>query len=111
MDNKSVGGAMRVDRFLWWARLAKTRSAAQAMAETGRMRIDGRTIDRAHCPVRPGNILTFAAYGQVRVVRIETLPGRRGPPAEARESYTELTPGGSPGPREAANVSQQDELD
>ncbi|WP_419807771.1 RNA-binding S4 domain-containing protein [Sphingomonas sp.] len=92
--------AMRLDRFLWWARLAKTRSAAQAIAADGRLRIDGRVIDRAHAAVRVGNILTFAAHGRVRVVRVEALPARRGPPPEAQGCYLDLAV-------PAANVSQQ----
>ncbi len=95
---------MRLDRFLWWVRLARTRTAAQALAEQGRLRLDGRLIDRAHAPVRPGNILTYvAAGGAVRVIRVEELPRRRGPPAEARLCYIDL--------QQAANVSQQGELD
>jgi len=43
---------MRLDRFLWFTRLTKTRSVAQALASAGRLRIDGRTIDRAHAAVR-----------------------------------------------------------
>ena len=90
--------AMRLDRFLWHARFARTRSAAQAIACEGRMRIDGRTIDRPAAPVRVGNVLTFAIGTHVRVVRIEALPVRRGPPAEARACYRDLV---------AANNSQQ----
>lgn len=89
-------GAMRLDRFLWFARLARTRSAAQAIAETGRLRIDGRPIDRAHCPVRIGNVLTFALHDRVRVIRVEGLPARRGPPPEARTCYQDLIAGTGP---------------
>ncbi|GAA0736109.1 RNA-binding S4 domain-containing protein [Sphingomonas japonica] len=81
---------MRLDRFLWFARLAKTRSAAQALAERGTLRIDGRRIDRAHCPVRIGSVLAFAQHGEVRVLRIEALPVRRGPAPEAQALYTRL---------------------
>ncbi len=81
---------MRLDRFLWFARLASTRSAAQAMAKTGRLRCDGRAIDRAHAAVRVGCVLTFAHGPDVRVVRIDSLPMRRGPPAEGRATYTDL---------------------
>lgn len=81
---------MRVDRFLWFARLAKTRSAAQAIATRGMLRIDGRRIERAHAPVRVGAVLAFPLNGRVRVLRIETLPKRRGPPAEAATLYTSL---------------------
>ena len=87
-------GAMRLDRFLWFVRLAKTRERAQDMACDGHLRIDGRPIDRAHAPVRVGNILTFALHGEVRVLRVEALPARRGPAPEARACYQELTTGG-----------------
>lgn len=81
---------MRIDRFLWFVRLAKTRSAAQAIAEKGTLRIDGRRIERSAAPVRVGSVVAFPLYGKVRVVRIETLPGRRGPPAEALACYQDL---------------------
>jgi ribosome-associated heat shock protein Hsp15 len=86
-----VAETLRLDKFLWFARIVKTRSAAQTLAAEGRIRIDGRVIDRAHAPVRVGDVLSFAHRGQVRVLRVESLPVRRGPPAEARSFYCELT--------------------
>jgi ribosome-associated heat shock protein Hsp15 len=86
-----VADSLRLDKFLWFARIVKTRVAAHALAEDGRIRIDGRVIDRAHAPVRVGDVLSFAHRGQVRVLRVESLPVRRGPPAEARAFYCELT--------------------
>jgi ribosome-associated heat shock protein Hsp15 len=61
------------------------------MAETGRIRVSGRLVDRAHAAVKVGDVLSFAQRGDVRVFRIEALPARRGPPAEARTLYSELT--------------------
>ncbi len=86
--------SLRLDKFLWFARIVKTRALAQTLAEAGRIRIAGRLIDRAHAPVRVGDVLSFAQRGQVRVLRIEALPERRGPAAEAQALYTELTSGG-----------------
>ena len=83
--------SLRLDKFLWFARIVKTRAAAQALAEQGRIRIAGRVVDRAHAPVRVGDVLSFALHGEVRVLRVETIPARRGPPAEARALYCELT--------------------
>jgi ribosome-associated heat shock protein Hsp15 len=83
--------SLRIDKFLWFARIVKTRALAQAMAEQGRLRLNGRPIDRAHAPVRAGDTLAFAQRGEVRVLRVESLPARRGPPAEARTHYCELT--------------------
>ena len=84
---------LRLDKFLWFARIVKTRSLAQTMAEQGRLRISGRVADRAHAAVRVGDVLSFAVHGQVRVLRVEALPARRGPPAEARTLYTEVPEG------------------
>jgi ribosome-associated heat shock protein Hsp15 len=89
-EPRDAGASMRIDRFLWFVRIAKSRDVAQAMAEQGRMRIDGRPVDRAHAAVRVGNILTFMKAGDVRVVRVEALPARRGPPHEAQLCYAEL---------------------
>ena len=83
--------SLRLDKFLWFARIAKTRAAAQALAEQGRIRIAGRLVERAHAPVRVGDVLSFAQRGEVRVLKVEALPTRRGPPAEARTLYSELT--------------------
>ena len=83
--------SLRLDKFLWFARIVKTRALAQALAEDGRLRLKGRVVDKAHAVVRVGDVLGFARHGDVRVLRIEALPVRRGPPAEARMFYSELT--------------------
>ncbi len=82
--------SLRLDKFLWFARIVKTRALAQQLAEAGRIRLSGRLIDRAHAPVKVGDVLSFAQRGQVRVIKVEAIPTRRGPPAEARSLYSEL---------------------
>ena len=84
--------SLRLDKFLWFVRLAKTRSFAQEVAEAGHMRIDGRTVDRPHAPVRVGNVLSFPLHGRVRIIRVAALPARRGPASEARLCYEDLSP-------------------
>ncbi|MEA1014439.1 RNA-binding S4 domain-containing protein [Sphingosinicella sp. LY1275] len=83
---------IRLDRFLWFARIVKTRGLAQQLAEGGRVRLSGRVVDRAHAAVRVGDVLSFAVRGQVRVLRVEKLPIRRGPVAEAALLYSEVLP-------------------
>ncbi|HEX4738271.1 MAG TPA: RNA-binding S4 domain-containing protein [Allosphingosinicella sp.] len=85
-----MADTLRLDKFMWFARIVKTRALAQQLAEEGRIRIAGRVADRAHTPVRVGDVLSFALRGQVRVIRVEMLPLRRGPAAEARLVYSEL---------------------
>lgn len=82
--------AQRIDRFLWFARLTKTRSQAQALCAQGHIRVDGRRIDRAHAVVRVGNVVSLFVHDRVRAIRIDALPVRRGPAPEARACYTDL---------------------
>jgi len=92
------GAVMRIDKFLWFARIVKTRSLGQQLAENGRLRLSGRIVDRAHATVRVGDVLSFAVHGKVRVLKVEALPSRRGPPAEARLLYAEIGDGNSESP-------------
>lgn len=87
-----MSDAIRIDKFLWFARLARTRGLAQEVIAAGRMRVGGRVIDRAHSAVHVGDVLTFPLHGRVRVIRVEALPGRRGPAPEARLCYSDLSP-------------------
>ncbi|HEX8467563.1 MAG TPA: RNA-binding S4 domain-containing protein [Allosphingosinicella sp.] len=86
-----MSDSLRLDKFLWFARIVKTRALAQALAEQGRIRIAGRIVDRAHAPVRVGDVMSFAQRGAIRVLKVEALPARRGPPAEARALYSDLS--------------------
>lgn len=90
--------SLRLDKFLWFARIVKTRSLAQQLAENGRLRLSGRVVDRAHASVRVGDVLSFAVHGKVRVLRVDALPSRRGPPAEARLLYSEVSEVGADEP-------------
>ena len=87
------GESLRLDKFLWFARIVKTRGLAQQLAEEGRLRLGGRIVNRAHAAVRVGDVLSFALHGRVRVLKVEALPKRRGPPAEARCLYSEVPEG------------------
>ncbi len=83
-------GSMRIDKVLWYLRLAKSRPLAQAMAEQGHIRLNGRRVERAHAKVLPGDVMTVPSPAGVRVIELIALPGRRGPALEARACYREL---------------------
>ncbi|WP_135467154.1 RNA-binding S4 domain-containing protein [Crenalkalicoccus roseus] len=86
----------RLDKWLWCARVAKTRAACARLVEAGAFRINRQPTDKPHARLRPGDVLTFAlgAPGreEVRVWRVLALGARRGPAAEARTLYEDLTP-------------------
>lgn len=85
------GAGLRLDKWLWFARLAKSRSAAQDLCESRRLRIDGRVIERAAALVRAGSVISFPQNDEIIVVRVEGLADRRGPYEEARHLYTDLS--------------------
>ena len=70
---------LRIDKLLWYLRFARSRSRAQAIAMAGHVRLNGRRVTSAHCPVRVGDILTLPTGRAVRTARILTIPtGRKG---------------------------------
>lgn len=85
-----MADTIRIDKFLWFARLARTRSAAQSLAEAGHIRLDGRRVERAHALVRVGSVIALMHGGGVRVLRVAALPVRRGGAADVAALYEEL---------------------
>jgi ribosome-associated heat shock protein Hsp15 len=81
---------LRIDRYLHCIRLVKSRTLAQALIEQGRTRLDGKRVEKPSEPVRVGTIIALPLRGRVRVIRVLALPGRRGPPSEARAAYVEI---------------------
>jgi ribosome-associated heat shock protein Hsp15 len=81
---------VRVDRFLFFIRLAKSRTLAQVIVEEGYVRIDGRRVGKPSEEVRVGSVVALPLRGRLRILKVLSLPARRGPAAEARLCYEEL---------------------
>jgi ribosome-associated heat shock protein Hsp15 len=86
---------MRIDKLLWFLRLAASRSFAQQWASAGHIRLNGRRIERSSTAVKPGDVLVLPMRTQVKVIEILALPARRGPAPEAQSCYRVLDAGGS----------------
>ncbi len=87
---------LRLDKWLFYARFFKTRALAAEQCQKGRIRVDGRAVDKSHFTVRPGQTLSFVQGRRVRVVRVTALADRRGPAPEAQGLYEDLTPDHTP---------------
>ena len=83
---------MRLDRYLFFIRLVKSRTLAQAVIGAGHVRVDGKRVEKSSEEVRVGSIVALPLHGGVRVLKVLQVPVRRGPPAEARLCYEELGP-------------------
>jgi ribosome-associated heat shock protein Hsp15 len=81
----TTGPALRLDKWLWFTRLSKNRENAAALCEARHMRLSGRLVDKAHAPVRIGDVLSLPRGAEVLVVKVLALPQRRlGAPEAAR---------------------------
>jgi ribosome-associated heat shock protein Hsp15 len=81
---------LRLDTWLWHARLAKTKSACARLVEAGGFRLNRQPVTKAHARLRVGDVLTFAWQEEVRVWRVRDLGERRGPASEARALYEDV---------------------
>ena len=81
----------RIDRWLWHARLVRTRGAAAALAGAGFVRVNGARIGAPGRMVRAGDVITVALERSVRVLKITGFRERRGPAGSGETLYEELT--------------------
>ncbi len=112
----------RLDKWLWFARFAKTRSLAARLIEDGYVRVNGQRADAPSKALAVGDVVTVAAQHVTAAVRVRDLgcAGARRPrrggsirtcpripettrragrspaePAEARKRDGKATPGGN----------------
>ena len=81
----------RIDKWLWHARVVRTRSAAAELAASGAVRVNGHRIDAPGRAVRIGDVVTVAVAGRVRVLKIAGMVERRGSAILAQTLYGDLT--------------------
>jgi ribosome-associated heat shock protein Hsp15 len=80
----------RLDKWLWHARVVKTRSAAAALVTTGHIRLNGTRQTAPGHAVRLNDVLTIRLDGGVRLLKVAGFADRRGNATAARVLYTEL---------------------
>jgi ribosome-associated heat shock protein Hsp15 len=80
----------RIDKWLWHARLVRTRNAAAALANAGYVRINGARIGAPGRTVRKGDVITVALDRRVRVVKVRAFAERRGSAAAGRDLFEEI---------------------
>jgi ribosome-associated heat shock protein Hsp15 len=79
--------AQRIDKWLWHARFARTRGAAQELARSGHVRVNRDKVREASRPVRAGDVLTLNLRRGIRVIRILGITERRDGFDKARLLY------------------------
>ena len=93
---EAAGTSQRIDKWLWFARIAKTRTLASDLVQAGKVRLNRARLAKPSQSVRPGDVLTVTVGRNVRLLKVAGLGLRRGPAATARLLYEELTVAADP---------------
>jgi ribosome-associated heat shock protein Hsp15 len=89
-------GRQRIDKWLFFARVVKSRSLAAKLAIAGRVRVNGDKAGQASDSVKPGDVLTITLERRILVYKVLQQGSRRGPAEEARTLYEDLSPPPAP---------------
>ncbi len=94
MDAEIAGPVptQRIDKWLWHARVVKTRTLAQKLVAGGKVRLNREIVAATKQAVRPGDVLTIALERRILVFAIAAIGERRGPAAEAQALYEDRSP-------------------
>ncbi len=84
--------SQRLDKWLWFARVAKSRTLAATAVTEGKIKVNRVKAEKASQTVKVGDVITSRLHKTVRVLRVAALGERRGPAVEARRLYEDLTP-------------------
>ncbi len=80
----------RIDKWLWHARMVRTRTDAAALVQAGHVRVNAAKVKAHGHLVRLGDVITLALDRSVRVLKVEGFCDKRGDATVARKLYREL---------------------
>ncbi len=100
---------IRLDKWLWFARVVKTRTLAQKLVRSHKIRLNKLKISNPAKTVAPGDVLTITLERQIKVLEITACANRRGPYSFAATLYKDLSP--IPKPRTAHEKSAKNAVE
>ena len=87
-----LGDGQRLDKWLWFARVAKTRTLSAALVTEGKVRVNGTKVDKPAHGMRVGDAVTIVMRQRVRVLKVVSFAQRRGCAELAAALCEDLTP-------------------
>ncbi|MGE0765240.1 MAG: RNA-binding S4 domain-containing protein [Hyphomicrobiaceae bacterium] len=88
----SKGVSQRLDKWIWFARVIRTRTLAAGLVTDGHVRVNRARVLKPSHLVKVGDVITVAVGPHVRILEVLAAGIRRGPPLEAQALYKDLTP-------------------
>ena len=86
------GSRQRIDKWLFFARMVKSRSLAQSHIQSGHVRINGERCNHPSQMVKPGDRIELTLERRDVVLVVRLAGERRGPYEEARLLYDDQSP-------------------
>ena len=83
---------IRLDIYLYFIRIFKSRSIATKFVSTNRLRISGQVTQKPHKMISIGDVLTMTINHNIKILKVLDIPNRRGPYSEAINFYEDITP-------------------
>jgi ribosome-associated heat shock protein Hsp15 len=101
----------RLDKWLWHARVVRSRTDAAALVASGHVRVNGQRNKTPGRTVRAGDVVTVALDRAVRVLKVTGFAERRGSADVARALFLDLSQGEANGRGGIARDAGHDEED
>ena len=83
---------LRLDIYLYYIRIFKSRSLATKFILTNRLRISGQVTQKPHKMISVGDVLTMTINDNIKILKVLDIPSRRGPYPESLNFYEDITP-------------------
>ena len=83
---------LRLDIYLYYIRIFKSRSIATKFVLTNRLRISGQVTQKPHKMISIGDVLTMTINDNIKILKVLDIPNRRGPYSESLNFYEDITP-------------------
>ena len=83
---------LRLDIYLYYIRIFKSRSIATKFVSTNRLRISGQVTQKPHKMISIGDVLTISINDNIKILKVLDIPNRRGPYSESLNFYEDITP-------------------
>jgi ribosome-associated heat shock protein Hsp15 len=83
---------IRLDIYLYYIRIFKSRSIATKFVSTNRLRISGQVTQKPHKMISIGDVLTISINDNIKILKVLDIPNRRGPYSESLNFYENITP-------------------
>ena len=92
ISNISEKKTLRLDIYLYYIRIFKSRSIATKFILTNRLRISGQVTQKPHKMISIGDVLTITINDNIKILKVLDIPNRRGPYSESLNFYEDITP-------------------